>query len=85
MMTDVEPHLRDLLDARARDGVIDPTPAPRLLRRARRRQVAVVVTSVLGATALVAASVVGLQAIGRNGSPAPRPADTAPVLPDAPA
>jgi hypothetical protein len=62
-MNDLEHDLRELLDTRARDASVSPTPSHAIVRRARRRQVATVATSVLLGGALVIASIAGISAL----------------------
>lgn len=82
-MTDLEQDLRDLLATKARDGAVAGNPAPPVLKRARRRQLGTVLTSILGTAAIVVGAVVGLQALIES-EPSPNPPVDVPVLPDAP-
>jgi hypothetical protein len=82
-MSDLDQELRELLETKARDGVVPPKPEPRVLKRARRRQVGTVVAALVGTAVIVVASVVGLQALMRTDPITPTPADV-PILPDAP-
>jgi hypothetical protein len=81
-MSDLDQELRELLEAKARDGVVPPKPDPQVLKRARRRQAGTVLTALAGTAALVVASIVGVQALMRTDPITPSPADV-PVLPDA--
>ena len=82
-MSDLDQELRELLEAKAREGDVPPKPEPRVLKRARRRQLGTALSALIGAAALVAASIVGLQAIVRTSPDTPTPGD-GPVLPDPP-
>jgi hypothetical protein len=82
-MTELDQELRELLETKARDGVVQPKPEPQVLKRARRRQGRTVLTAFVGTAALVVASLVGLQALVRTAPVTPIPADV-PVLPDTP-
>lgn len=62
-MNDLEHDLRELLDGKARGAGLPSDPEPRLLRRARRRQLGTVVSGVVVVAALVAASVAGVRAL----------------------
>jgi hypothetical protein len=83
-MNDLERDLRDLLETKARDGGVAPPPAPKLFKRARRRQVSTVLTAILGTTAVVVGSIAGLRTLTATDVPDTLPAEP-PVLPDAPA
>jgi hypothetical protein len=71
-MNDLERDLRDLLETRSREGTVPSTPAPAVLRRARRRQVGTVLTAAVGTAAVVVGAVVGLRAVNAS-NPEPRP------------
>jgi hypothetical protein len=62
-MNDVEHDLRELLHAKVQDAPISVEPAPTLGRRARRRQVATVATSLVLDLVLVVASIAGISAL----------------------
>jgi hypothetical protein len=62
-MNDVEHDLRELLHAKVQDAPISVEPAPTLVRRARRRQVATVATSLVLGLVLVVASIAGISAL----------------------
>lgn len=80
-MTDLEQQVRDVLESKSRDAYVSPRPAPKLLKRARRRQVGTVLASALTVAAVVTGSIVGLQAL--LGHPSAR--TTVGNLPEAPA
>jgi hypothetical protein len=82
-MTELDQELRELLETKARDGIVQPKPEPQVLKRAHRRQGRTVLTAFVGTAALVVASIVGLQALVRTDPVTPIPADV-PVLPGAP-
>jgi hypothetical protein len=82
-MSDLDQELRELLEAKARDGIVPPKPDPQVLKRARRRQFGTVVAALVGTAALLVASIVGLQALVRTNPDTTVPGDV-PVLPDAP-
>jgi hypothetical protein len=62
-MNDLEHDLRELFDSKVRDASISAEPAPTLVRRARRRQLATVAASVVLGVALVVASIAGISAL----------------------
>src|SRR5262245_5736925 len=83
-MNDLERDLRDLLETKAGDGAPPSEPNPRVLQRARRRQVGTVLTALVVGVALVAGGAVVLDTLQRNDDETrPQPA-TVPVLPEAP-
>jgi hypothetical protein len=89
-MNDLEHDLRDLFDTRARDASVSPTPSHTIVRRARRRQVATVATSVVLGGALVIASIAGISALTSSkrgsrpvGVPEGEPGQRSVVLPRA--
>jgi hypothetical protein len=82
-VNDVEGQLRELLETKSRDGAIDSRPAPKLLKRARRRQLATALTAVVGVVALVTASTLAMQALVGTDPVRPRPAEE-PVVPQRP-
>lgn len=89
-MNDLEQDLRELLHAKAQDTSISAGPAPTLVKRARRRQVATVVTTIVCVSALLIASIEGISALmsSRGGGTPVGPPDTEPgkrsaVLPHA--
>jgi hypothetical protein len=71
-MNDLERDLRELFDSKVQDASISAEPAPRLVRRARRRQVATVAASVVLGLALVVASIAGISAL-TSSRPQPTP------------
>jgi hypothetical protein len=81
-VNDLERELRSLLETKAGDARAAPRPAPRVLKRARRRQRVAVLTAIVGALAILAGSIVGFRALERIGG-TQLPADV-PALPDAP-
>jgi hypothetical protein len=81
-VNDLERELRELLETKSRDAAIDPRPARKVVKRARRRQFRTVLTGIVGVAAVVVASIVGVQAIVEVDPIRPRPAEP-PVLPDA--
>jgi hypothetical protein len=82
-VNDLERELRGLFETKAGDARVTPRPAPRVLKRARRRQRITVLTAIVGALAILAGSIVGFRALERIGG-TQLPADV-PALPDAPA
>lgn len=82
-MNDLERELRSLLETKARDADVAPRLAPRVLKRARRRQRVTVLTAIVGALVILAGSIAGFRALDRIGG-TQLPADV-PALPDAPA
>ena len=71
-MNDLEHDLRDLLETKAREGAVPATPAPKVLKRARRRQVGTVLTALVGTAAVVVGAIAGIQALTST-RPQPRP------------
>lgn len=82
-MNDLERELHILLETKARDAQVAPRATPKVLKRARRRQLVTALTVIVGAVAIVAGSVVGFQALERIGGAEPSPAGV-PLLPEAP-
>lgn len=81
-MNDLEQDLRELFEARTRDAGAPTTPAPDVLKRARRREAATAFGAILGVLAIVAGSILGVRALVGS-DVGPRPA-VVPVLPNAP-
>ena len=75
-MTDLELQVRELLDRRSRD--VNPTnrPQPRVLRRARRGELATAAAATLAAAVAVAVTVLGLGSLSNERTLAPTPATT---------
>jgi len=71
-MNDLEHDLRELLETKASDGAVPATPAPKVLKRARRRQVGTVLTALVGTAAVVVGAIAGIQALTST-RPQPRP------------
>jgi hypothetical protein len=65
-MNDLERELRDVLEERSRDARAGQASAPKVLRRARRRQAATALATVATVTAVVAGSVAALSAIRKQ-------------------
>lgn len=83
-MNDLERDLHQLLENKARDASPTVEPDPHVLKRARRRQVGTVVTTVVLVATLVVGSVAAVRLLGGiDETTTPEPA-TVPVLPDAP-
>jgi hypothetical protein len=82
-VNDLERDLRELLESKAGDAAPTTAPTPRVLRRARRRQVGTVITTLVVVAAVIVGSVAALQAVLRKDPSTPQPA-TPPVLPEAP-
>ena len=82
-MNDLERDLRELLGSKAGDAAPTTGPSPRILRRARRRQVGTVITTLVVVAAVIVGSVAALQTVLRKDPSTPQPA-TPPVLPEAP-
>jgi hypothetical protein len=81
-VNDLKRELRSLLETKARDADVAPRLAPRVLKRARRRQRVTVLTAIIGAMVILAGSIAGFRALERIGG-TQLPADV-PPLPDAP-
>ena len=81
-MKDLEQDLRELFEARARNATAPPTPAPNVLKRARRRQAATAFGAIAGVLLLLAGSILGVRALVSSDS-GHRPA-VVPALPNAP-
>lgn len=62
-MNDLERELRELLDERSRESRVGMRPAPKVLRRARRRQVWTVLGTVATVVAVVGGSIAGVSAL----------------------
>jgi hypothetical protein len=77
-MNDLEHDLRDLLETKSGEGTVSPTPAPQVLKRARRRQVGVVLTATIGVVAVAALGVVAFGALTARdaGVPSGQPTTT---------
>lgn len=82
-MNDLERDLRELLESKAGDAAPTTAPSPGVLRRARRRQVGTVITTLVVVAAVIVGSVATLQTVLRRDPSTPQPA-TPPVLPEAP-
>lgn len=82
-MNDLERDLHALLEARARDASPVVEPDPRVLKRARRRQVGTVATTLVVVATLVVGSVAAFELVRGIDQTPPQPASV-PVLPEAP-
>jgi hypothetical protein len=82
-VNDLERDLRELLESKAGDAAPTTAPSPRVLRRARRRQVGTVFTTLVVVAAVIVGSVAAIQTVLRKDPSTPEPA-TPPVLPEAP-
>ncbi len=65
-MNDLEQDLRELLEGKAREAGLAPEPGPRVLKRARRRQIGTVLAATLTTAAVVVGAIAGLQAALRG-------------------
>jgi hypothetical protein len=82
-MNDLEHDLRLLLETKARDASPAVEPDPRVLKRARRRQIGTVITTLTVVATLAVGSVAAFQLLQGVDQTPPQPA-TVPVLPEAP-
>jgi hypothetical protein len=81
-VNDLERDLRELLGSKAGNAAPSTAPSPGILRRARRRQVGTVITTLVVVAAVIVGSVAALQTVLRKDPSTPQPA-TPPVLPEA--
>ena len=68
-MTDLEQQVRELLEEKSRESHVAPQATKRVLGRARRRQAAVVLVSVVAVATIVTGSIAGLNAIAGPSKP----------------